>query len=293
MSGNTVDSTTDEIDSEDIERMSEEIGVGEDIIESSIESKKANEIYFNNNPNIDNKKENNNRILTAFSFLRHALVRSPTVPEYGVVEDVGTYRSKVIKLTVSSEYPGLPSEDVTEDRITKEFKFRQDVLSEQEDLEYIMNKAGVNKPSDLVGKEIPIFPNSKDLPYNRDEIAPYEFTLPNKPRTVEDKISYYNGRLFVKTKSGERYSDHLTSNDVGEWDANRNIVLLPFLLTTSLSVLFYLLGLKLPFETISIFAACFGAIYGLIVFSSLYFAATEVLTKPQGDRSYIRDFMNK
>lgn len=251
----------------------------------------VNEMYTRNLENKSEGEEIQTKIFKGLKFIRRALVRTPSVPSTGTIKSVTPSNDDSITLTVRSEYPKLPSEEIDTDYLTKDFTVQLNSDTDLTDLQYIMDKVGVDMPKDLEGEEISITPDVGQMNYSAGH-REYDFNIHSKPRNPVEKIGNCATRIVTKTKSIERAAQ-TSDKGLGTWNFNRNLPLLFMFLSAILTGVFFILSAGLPYAITLIFLFTNMILYSFIVIYTFTISVFELLIKRPSERSYIQSIMQK
>lgn len=291
------ESKQEEITEEDIEDMAEESGIDKDIIIDSVETKRADELY-QDYENCEEENEQNKSALDTISnfvtFVGKSAFRVTNVQKKGNVKKVETDEDEdKIVLVVEQEYPILPYEERESNMIQKEFEF--DLESEKDDLDFLIKKAGVSKPSELKGSDIPTIPTDGEEKTNG--MIEYKFDVPNKPKTILQKLGYNISRTVLYFNGVERFSKIYDKSLDGEMFVNKNATLL-------FSAIFLIFGViidliiptTLGYLGSMLFLSMAGMLfvtYGVMLMYNLFKGLVEFLSKEPEDRDYIKTVIEK
>ena len=295
----------DDLTEEDIERMSNEVDINEDIIKSSIQLKRADE-KFNKykNKELEKGEENTNKsslakIKNALIFIPNLFINTRHGPIKGKVTDIENPKNTDnLLITVTSEHNKIPDnneKNADYGKINVSKKIDYDLKEDTEQIEYLLEKTGSENISDMVGKDIPIIVSSsmKSPTHN----------LPEKPYTIADKISNIIGIYGDYLKSREE-AQPFESDKNGEYGWNLTFLLLGVLvsgvlgnliLNTALSLDLMSvteIGLAVPGVMLLLLSFFGGLFYTLITIMYLTLCIRDLIFKEPGERYVIREVIN-
>jgi hypothetical protein len=213
----------EELNERDIQEMSDNTGLDKDVLRSSIEKQRADDKYkAAQSETTYETKDYVSKLKKTLRFFQSAFIRNPTVPKKSKITDIKSpeYSSEII-IEMESPYPKIYCESTSKDKLNGLFKYNLDKNEDKRDLDYILDKAGVNKPSQLIGETIPVDVN--DSGDGHLKTADPKIETYKNPVTVFDKIQYIYRRTLLYTKSIERKGK--SKNTQGEWMINRNALL--------------------------------------------------------------------
>jgi len=195
-----------DISSEDINEMAEESEIDAKYIEQSINLQRADEFF----KNADKKEKTNsdkklslNKIKYGLKLLQKIIYTNAYIPNYATVTNVkASKKTKNITIISETEYPELP-EDKFDDRLMTESKTFE-LPEDKKKLEYLLNKANVDAPSELIGEKIPTIPKLKTESRRRISEIEYETHIPKF--TLWGRGKYMFKRTCMKLKLVERAS---------------------------------------------------------------------------------------
>lgn len=290
----------EEIGEDEVDEMAEKTGLDPEILQSSIDTQRADEKYEKYEQD-ESEPEGSTRsrlekAKTFVRFLGNSAVRNPTLPRLGTVTEVDAKDSEdQIQVTVEVTYPELPYENPESDTMVQTITY--DLNEEKGDLDFILQKAGVSKPSQLEDEKVPVFLRSEE---KLGSMEVPTFRIPDRNDTLEEKFNYNLLRTLYRIKAFERCGSNTEAMDEGEFFINRNIFLslsLAMLLSGGLvgaigefASIGYLTGVM---YFIGVCSGIIAGLYLIAVLSSFASAASSYATNPEGERDYIRDFINK
>lgn len=269
-----------------IQEMTEETDLDEEVFKSKLEKRRVDEFYEDN---LDvNKNSKSNRLLTTIRFIGYSFIRNPCLPIFATVSNI-KQESEYIELTLESQMYDTQSSEITNRTVCAKY-----TESQMEDIEFIMEKVGVNNPSDLLGEKIPVFP-ATDV--NEGQTIPI-YAPPKKPKSISKKLSYYKKRFLMRTKSVEQME---SGENPHTYRRNRNFYLLFSLPFTPLlygkDILFTMSGeslavaLLIAITLLISFVCTIG--YLLAVIYSLGIGLGEYLFVDKDKRGFVTRFINK
>lgn len=296
---------TEDINREDIENMSDESGVKEEIIESSLEIKRANE-KFNRYKNQNSDNQNQDQRSTS-DIIKNALIFIPKLfidtrhgPIKGVVTDIKNPKgSDELIVEVTAEHNKIADkneENPDYGKVEVSKKVSYDLKEETEEIEYLLNKTDSKNIGDMVGKNIPISAESTSGGHPTQDITEKPYNIADK---ISNIISVY-GDYFRIREECQPFEDSTS----GEYGWNLNFVLFGTLLIGGLSILFskaiFNLGIPEYAKMLISIPGIIGmvlSVIGCILYLSiisvyLWKCASELIYKNPDERYVIREVIN-
>lgn len=184
------DNTTkfQDLSENDIEEMSEETGIEEEIIAESVNRQAVDEIYLEQQAK--NNEKDNGRLWSVVQMVSNVrkiprlilkiLFRKTQLPKKAEVTSLDLGESTVTITLKSSLSDG--------DELKQQCTFDLDSETDLQDLTYMMKKANVSQPSQLQNKTVPVSVQN----YGELEITNY-----TKPRSISGYLDYYIDRAVL------------------------------------------------------------------------------------------------
>lgn len=295
----TIENVTDD----DVKRMSDESGVEVEIIESSVQMKRANEKFnkYKRESENDNNKENRSNL----TIMKNILIFIPKLfidtrhgPIKGKVTDIenpqGTDELIIEVSAKHNEIADYNEKEANYGKIDVVENESYDLKDDTKQIEYLLDKTNSEDIGEMVGKKIPIVVDSS-------EGSPTH-SVPEKPYNIADKMSNIIGVYgdYFCSRKESQFAD----GDNGSYGWNSTALLLGILLMGGLGR-FIIEGslnlgvsemMKLILATPGVMALIISAIGSLLyivaVFIYLYFCVRELIYEDLGERYVIREIIN-
>lgn len=294
---------TKNITDDDIESISEEVGVEKDIIESSVKMKRANEKFkrykVQNNQSNNKKKSNLDLMKNVFIFIIKLFINTRHGPIKGEITDIDNPKNtdKLI-IEVSAKYnkvPGIHEKNAEYGKFTITNEETYNLKEDTSQIKYLLEKTDSKEIGDMIGKKTPIIVESE----NTDPTH----SLPEKPYNIVSKISNFY-RIYKDYFYTREERQVFESENTGVYELNIMgllfssllLGLVGFLIKEAISSLGISESIELLFLAPSIFlvlVACVGLFFSTIyILLHLWCSIKELVYKRPGERYIIREIIN-
>lgn len=278
-----------EIDSSDIDEITESTDIEEEYIIDSIERQNADLLFEESKRQKEESSSNTAEDIKKLSkFLARCVYMRPTTPNFATVTDVRSpENANFIRIKTETKYPECDGyrykkEDEKSTRTFKLYNNNKDTTV----LENLLDYTNASKPTDLIGKKIPITPDNTERRFGKSKFD-YKIDVKKPDMTISQRFHRVFRRVAMRTNCLERESeDKGTRDSYGDFVFNKNIFayigILSFIPATfSQSTLFNSLFIS--------FSVC----YLILICFNILFAVLQIIFKNKGCRTYINQKLNK
>lgn len=219
--------STKDISKDDVEKMSEEADIKEEIIESSLEIKRANEKFnrykTKDSDNSESKRSTFDIIKNGLIFIPKLFIDTRHAPVKGEITNIKNPKNTdklIIEVTAKhNKVAGYNEKNADYGEVCVSKNVVYNLEEDTDQIEYILNKTDSKDFSEIVGKSIPIIASSTSHG-NIDQ------DLPEKPYNIADRVSNVIsvfGGYFLTREEGQSIVD---PEDSGKYGLNMNAILI-------------------------------------------------------------------